>query len=69
LKAVTVICPTYTSPGYHHQIETRKLVLMKSKTFANQTFNPISIDGASAVLFRYCQTKSGITQTVNPRQN
>ncbi len=56
-------------PGDHHQIETRKLMLVNAKTLADHSLDPVAIDGTTGVLLRYSQTQSCSGQTILPCKN
>ena len=68
-EAAGVIGAADSLPGDHHQIETRKLVLVYAETLADHSLDPIAIDGTTGVLLRYGQTQSRPGQTIRPCKN
>ena len=58
LEAFPVVTPTDALPGDHHQIKTCKLLLVASKTLADNPFYPIAIDSAPTDLLGHSQSQS-----------
>lgn len=55
--------------AHHHDIDSVERLFVLPKGFANDSFQPISLNCQPAVLFRYRQSKPGALPAAFPRQN
>lgn len=69
LETAAIVGTDDTLTGDDHQVQTRKLALVKPETLADQPLCPIANDGTTADLFRHCQSQSRLVKSIGDRQN